>query len=111
MLLAFIVVGYTCFAGYLAYNFAQGVREDCVVPMTKVVLNLSEANKGLNVKIEFARSVVRRIETENVQLKNSVRVGAEMLQAQIEDNDKLHQQIEGLQWRIDTLEDLVKPTP
>ena len=110
-LITSIALGYAILGGYLAYDFAQGVRHDCVVPMTHTVRSLSESNTYLNSRVESALSVVRQLSTENIQLKNAVRVGAEMLQAQIKDNEELYDKIEDLEWRLEFLENMSIPDP
>jgi hypothetical protein len=59
----------------------------------------------------LAREVVLKLRGENCLLKGSVKLGAEMLQEQIEDNTKLYDTIEGLKWRIEFLQTLVNNGP
>jgi hypothetical protein len=107
--LCLTLIGYICFAGYLANDFAVSVRSESVAPLTLSVLKLTTSNERLNIKIEKARNVVQQVHEENGNLKNAVRMGAEMLQAQIEENADLHFTIEGLEWRLEFLENQVKP--
>lgn len=83
--------------------FCEELYQGHLMPMYTTVQNLASNNTSLNRRIEHARGVVEVVTEENTRLKVSLREGVEMLQEEIEENNKLNEQINNLNWRIRVL--------
>ena len=97
-----------CVCQYTMYQFVEEIRTNSLIPSMEAVSNLASNNAYLNDRIEWARKAVAVVNTENTQLKASLKEGIKMLQEEIEENNKLADENNNLRWQIDLLEQTIE---
>jgi len=110
-ILAALVVIHCTVAQYSMYLFTEEVRINSIVPMGDAVQNLASSNVILNQRIERARVTVEVVTAENTRLKASLNEGVEMLKDEIAENNRLNHEIEILQVKVNTLQNIVDRLP
>lgn len=106
--MALLVVAHCLVSQYFMFTFIEEVRQQGVVPMYSTVQNLASNNTCLNSRIECARRTVATVSDENTRLRASLNESVEMLKDEIDENNRLNQQIENLEWRVSSLQDTLK---
>ena len=105
---AVLTIGYVICGGTVLLNTIQDAQVNNMAPMAATVEHLANTNQVLNDRVDRAREIVAELDEANTRLKESLRQSTEMLTDQINENNKLQDQLEQLQHSIMILELKIK---